>query len=203
MRIAAVILLLFGVPAAARAQTLRSSIFVEGALFADRDTSFRQPTGQLTPGGGATIGGDLTSRFSIRFDVEIPTSHIYAYDYMSAGVYRLRSVTSRRTVTYAALFGWHALPRGHRVDLALLAGLSAAAPESGYQDSFDTLAKDGSVVRHDEFTQSFSSIASAVALGADLAVPLTARLSVVPEVRLHTPGGYPIARSKVAIRWTF
>jgi hypothetical protein len=203
MRIATVILLLAGVPTGACAQNTGSSIFVEGALFGDRNTSYRSPTELLTPGGGATIGGNLTSRLTFWFDVEIPTSHEDTYDDYCAGVFRGHSVTSRRAATYTALVGWHVLPRWQVVDLSLLAGFSAVAPESRYQGFVDTLAKDGSVVRHDEFNSSYSAIGGGVALGADVAVPLKAHLSVVPEVRFHIYSGDAITRPKVAIRWTF
>ena len=204
MRIATVIFLLFGVPATAHAQTAPSSIFVEGAMFADHDPTHYHSDARFTAGGGGTIGFRLTPRLSARFDVEVPTFDTRTYSEFYPGALRSTAILSARTLTYAGLFGWHVQPYGNRVDLSFLAGLASAVTERHDSGSNEILAKDGSVVRRESWSAPYSSRSGALTYGVDATVPLSAHLSVVPELRFHTYSEYgTIARSKVAIRWTF
>jgi hypothetical protein len=204
MRIATVILLLFGVPIAAHAQTVRSSIFVEGAMLADHDPTHYHSNARFTPGGAGTVGFQLTQRFSARFDVEVPAFDTRVFNDYYPGALRRTTVDSARTVTYAGLFGWHVQPYDKRVDLSFLAGLSSVIQESHGSGYTEFLAKDDSVVRRESWNSSYSSRYGALTFGADVAVAVNAHLSVVPEVRFHAYSEYgTITRSKVAIRWTF
>lgn len=204
MRIASIILLLAGLPAATYAQGTRSSIFVEGAVFADHDPTHFHRDARFIPGGGGTVGFHLTPRFSARFDVEVPAFDTRTFDVFFPGVFRSSTVDSARTVTYAGLCGWHVRPYDNRVDLSFLAGLSSVTPEHHGTGYDEVLAKDGSVVRRESTSSSYSSRYGALTFGVDVAVAVNAHLSIVPEVRFHTYSEYgTITRSKVAIRWTF
>ena len=204
MRIAIVILLVFGIQTAAYAQTAGSSIFVESAMLADHDPTHFHSNARFTPGGGGTIGFHLTPKFSARFDVEVPAFDTRTSTAFYPAALRSATILSARTVTYAGLFGWHLQPYDSRVDLSFLAGLSSAIPENHASGSDEILAQDGSVVRRESWNSSYSSRTGALTYGVDVAVAVNAHLSVVPELRFHTYSEYgTITRSKVAIRWTF
>jgi len=207
MRTFVVTLLLVGFSGVAYAQKPPRSVFVEGSILGDRDSTYSRPHPTLEPGGGGTIGRDLGSRFSIRFDVERAAAHVYTETYESVypKPYRSSTVSSQRATTYAVMFGWHVLPRDTRVDVSLLAGLGAAVEESRYGSALDDLANDGSVLRHAEYqADCFCVVRSVFSLGADAAVPVTTHLSIVPELRFHVYNVWgTVTRPKIAIRWTF
>jgi hypothetical protein len=102
MRIATVILLLFGVPAAAYAQTAGSSIFVEGAMFANHDPTYDHSNARFTPGGGGTIGFQLTPRFSARFDIEVPAFDTRTSNEFYPGALRSTTTLSAEDTMYAS-----------------------------------------------------------------------------------------------------
>ena len=188
------LLLLAMTAAHARAQNLPTrSTFVEGSLLVDRDPTYPNPSRQteLRPGGGAAVGTRLTrhSRYSIRFDFELPDSHV-------SDVYPVGLRTERRTNAYGLLLGRHFQPN-RSVELTVVGGFSA------------TQARRSIVIDQRSIAMSQSTDwMPAVSTGVDVAIGLTPHLALVPELRFHMSPAYPslsliIARPRIAVRWRF
>ena len=193
MRITIGALLLLAMTAGqARAQNLPTrSAFVEGSLLVDRDPTYPSPGSQteLRPGGGAAVGTRLTrhSRYSIRFDFELPDSHV-------SDVYPAGLRTERRTNAYGVLLGRHYQPN-RSVELTVVGGFSA------------TQVRRSIVIEERSIAMSQSTAwMPAVSTGVDVALGLTPHLALVPELRFHVYPEYPsliIARPRIAVRWRF
>jgi hypothetical protein len=150
MRTSFFVLLLIAVATSARAQAPASSLFVEGALLGDFDSSQRrsdfEPAALGSAGGSGAIGFQA-GHFTARFEAEVPAFHSSPINETYAGLTRAE-VASFRTVTYGALFGGRFRPH-RKVELAALAGFSDAIQEnrfSGYDESF---LPNGAVVRNE------------------------------------------------------
>ena len=199
MRTRIFVLLLLASSPAARAQNTEQALFVEGALIGDHTRS-QSP---MTLGGSGSIGVRLARHFGVRFDVEVPTMHARALNTDSPGVARTIFSFSSRTITYGVMAAGD-VQTHKRVNLAFLAGLSIAVPEtrgSGYTEFF---AQNGSVVRREDLNSYWSDHMGALSYRVDVAVTVTSHVAVVPELRFHTYGEFTtVTRPKVAVRWTF
>jgi hypothetical protein len=193
------VLLLLAFSTAARAQNTASAIFVEGALLGD----YTRSQSSTVLGGSGSIGFRLARHFGVRFDVEVPTMHTRTLDTENPGVFRTVDSFSSRTITYGVMAAGDVQVH-NRVNLAFLAGLSEAVPETRGSGYLEILAKDGSVVRRDDRNSSWSDHTGALSCGVDVAVTVTSHVAVVPELRFHTYSEFTtVTRPKVAIRWTF
>ena len=187
----------------AHAQITTSSLFVEGAVFGDRDGS-RSVTPPMTTGVASTIGFRLNRSWSVRFDVEVPADHsLPTYASFFPGRYRVEEMTSVRTITYDATLAWHAQARSN-VDIALMAGLGTAVSQTSTAGFSDTLSQDGSIARHVDLNRHSSYNNGSLTFGTDVAVQLTPHIAIVPELRIHLFSEYgSVVRPKLALRWTF
>jgi hypothetical protein len=198
------VLMLIAVATSAHAQTRASSLFVEGALLGDFDSSQRrsdfEPAAPGSFGGGGAIGFQA-GHFTARFEAEVPAFHSSTFTETYAGLKR-DEVASFRTITYGALFGGRFQPH-RKVEIAALAGFSDAIQEnrfSGYDGSF---LSNGAVVRN-EINSRSSYRGGAFIAGADAAVRTTSHLSLVSELRFLVYNEYgSVFRPKLAVRWTF
>jgi hypothetical protein len=200
MRITILVALLMSVAAGARAQNREPRLFVDGALLGDRDPKYPFESSMAVGGSGA-IGLEISKHFSVRFEAEVPAMHTETF----RGAYTFfRTATETfRTTTYAGLLAGHY--QAHRkVNLAFLAGLSAATREGRGSEFLETPGPNGAVVHLDYPGWRMSYRTGALTAGLDAAVSLTPHLAIVPGVRFHTELEYiTLTRPKVAIRWTF
>jgi len=193
------VLLLLAFSAAARGQNTGSALFVEGALIGDHTRS----QSSLALGGSGSIGFRLARHFGVRFDVEVPTLQTRTLNTDSPGVARTIFSFSSRTITYGVMAAGD-VQTHKRVNLAFLAGLSVAAPETRGSGYTEVLAQNGSAVRREDLNSYWSDHTGALSYGVDVAVTVTSHVAIVPELRFHTYGEFTtVTRPKVAVRWTF
>jgi hypothetical protein len=198
------VLLLIAAATSAHAQPRAASLFVEGALLGDFDSSQRrsdfEPPRPASAGGSGAIGFQA-GHFTARFEAEVPAFHSSTFTETYAGLKRF-DVASFRTITYGALFGGRFQPY-RKVELAALAGFSDAIQEDRFSGYDETLLPNGAVVRNDISSRSSYRGGGFIA-GADAAVRMTPHLSLVPELRFLVYNEYgSVFRPGLAIRWTF
>jgi hypothetical protein len=193
------VVLLLAFSTAVGAQNTESALFVESALIGD----YTRSQSSTVLGGSVSIGFRLAKHFGVRFDVEVPCMHTRTLNTENPGVFRTVDSFSSRTITYGVMAAGD-VQTHKRVNLAFLAGLSDAVPETRGSGYLEILAKDGSVVRREDRNSSWSDHTGALSYGVDVAVTVTSHLAIVPELRFHTYGEFQtVSRPKVAVRWTF
>jgi hypothetical protein len=204
MRTSCFVLLLIAVATSAHAQGRTSSLFVEGALLGDFDSS--QPRSVLAPPWPASAGGSgaigfQAGHFTARFEAEVPAFHSRTLTETYAGLKSV-DVASFRTIIYGALFGGRFRPH-RKVELAALAGFSDAIHEDRFSGYDETFLPNGAIVRNDINSRS-SYRGAALTAGADAAVRMTSHLLLVPELRFLVHNEYgAVVRPKLAVRWMF
>jgi hypothetical protein len=196
MRISILVALVMSVAAGARAQNREPHLFVDGALLGDRDPKYPFESSMALGGSGA-IGLRISKHFSVRFEAEVPAMHTETF----RGGYTFFATETEtfRTTTYSGLLAGH-YQAHKKVNVAFLAGLSAARHEGQGSDFLETPGPNGAVVHH--WLVSYRT--GALTTGLDAAVSLTPHLAIVPGVRFHTDlNSFASTRPKVALRWTF
>lgn len=164
-------------------------------------------SGGSEPTGGAlaiglAAGFTFADRWSLQVEGEFPTSDqtmVNQYSYQSGYPYGSQTYTSvtrttYRTPTVAVLFGVHwRLPK--RVDIAFQFGPCLQHKQQDYE--YQTRV-NGTVVESHQY--SWNDWLLRTSLGAETAVSVTSRVSVVAQLRVHlTHGFYPDVQSSGAI----
>ena len=193
--------------------------FVDGAIVAERDPTDLFDGSQAGTAGRLAIGGHLSERNSLRFELDVPrwrvvdtTSSSPVFCARDAGCVggeglvpaRTTTHSAVRTVSYSVLYARH-LPAMGRVQVAVLAGASLEGRARQSAESFDELDRSGHVVQHRAYSDDRGQSGPAAVLGVDAEIGLTPHLAVTPQFRFHT-FPYPavsIVRSGIALRWHF
>jgi hypothetical protein len=141
-----------------------------------------EPTGNALAVGLA-LGMNFADRWSVQVEGEWPASDYTAHH---LAVYQSQTRESRvtyRTPTAAVLFGVHwRLPK--RVDIAFQFGPCLQNKQQDYE--YRTLV-NGTVIEPQQY--SWNDWLLRTSLGAETAVPVTSRVSVVAQLRVHLTHG--------------
>jgi hypothetical protein len=154
---------------------------------------------------GVSIGARISERWSVQVEAELPTGDATrrseSTPYPGASFWQ---ETRYRTPTVAVLFGIRPRPGG-RVDVGFQFG-----PGHGWKQS--TTRWGFSDARGQTTTGQTDDAQSGIALslGVEVAIRLTSRVSVVPQLRVHDvlagfplDGGWSIVRPAVGVRVRF
>lgn len=210
-------------PTIAAAQQDRGTVFISAGAFAaieQAPSSTGYPgldtdASGTVPGGMLGIGVHLTPRVSARLEWsmtgELDVQQAYAYPALlqtpefvglpisDLSIYAPGIESRRRTTSTYALLSYHVT--GRRLGLELLGGVGLVNDDTTSEYDVRILARAIFPSPMPEFKT--SSYASVAVVGADLAVSLTRRASVVPSVRAYALNGGLSVRPGVALRWTF
>lgn len=141
-----------------------------------------EPTGNALAAGLA-LGMNFADRWSVQVEGEWPASDHTAHHFV---VYQAQTQDSRvtyRTPTVAVLFGVHwRLPQ--RVDIAFQFGPCLQNKQQDYE--YQTLV-NGTVVKSQQY--SWNDWLLRTSVGAETAVSVTSRVSVVAQLRVHLTHG--------------
>jgi hypothetical protein len=209
-RLARYVLSLVLALAAAPADLCAQPVFVDGGALGDYDPTLRSQT-PMTIGATAGVGVFMTPRMSVRLELDFPRWHPSHHSGSGRVGQRLEAFSTResaRAPSISVLAAGHIRPRS-RVDVALLAGATSAARawrQHGVTEFFDL---NGTLIdRRESSTTGGTHRWLALTFGTDVTVPLTARLAVVPQVRIHSylyseHTSLVFVRPRVSLRWQF
>jgi hypothetical protein len=185
--------LLIMMPAVSHAQVTRAP-FVEGSVLLESDFAGGGGQGRsLTAGGGAEVGIHLTDRDSLRFGAEIPGWHTGE---------DLAGLVHSRTTSYSLLIA-RRFRSTRRVQVEALVGLSLMTSSERRP-----VRNVGWEWLPSEQTDRWLD----PNIGLAVPISLTRRLTIVPQVRMHTgllvvldPEGpaHDLTRLSVGMRWQF
>ena len=172
-------------------------VYVDGgAFFGDRDEDFTE-TSSRTNGVSFTAGVFLSTRSSVRFELEIPGAHRHEWNRFYDEV-EATPRTAVRTNTYSILYAYHPPPQG-RLRLVWPIGLSIVRRTNQISNvHLDT----GAPINDGTFTEQFT----ALTVGVDGEIPLTSNVAIVPSLRTHVWLVYEsrfVVRPSIKVRWTF
>lgn len=219
-------------PPLAAAQPSSGTVFISGGAFAAIEQSpttsgFGVPDADSSgtvAGGALGIGVHLTERVSARFEWSLTDTLTtrqdgYAYPYLGSELLTVVSgfgptigrlddpglslvpftpETRRSSQAGFALLGYH-LSAG-RASIELLGGLGVL--NSDVETSYDVRIAGSSFPALEPGYKTSTYHAVAV-VGADVAVKLTERAAVVPQVRAYVLNGALNLRPGLSLRWTF
>jgi hypothetical protein len=141
-----------------------------------------EPTGNALAAGLA-LGINFADRWSVQVEGEWPTSDYTAHHLADYQFQTQESRVTYRTPTVAVLFGVHwRLPK--RVDIAFQFGPCLQNKQQDYE--YQTLV-NGTVVESHRYSSNDWLLRTS--LGAETAVAVTSRVSVVAQVRVHLTHG--------------
>ncbi len=164
----------------------------------------------------AGVGLHVTEHNSLRLEIDVPRWRVHDTFY-SGPIYcagpscvngdglvpsRATSRTEVRSVSWAFLYARH-LPAIARIRPVLLAGMSQELRRYRSSDIIEQLDPQGGVLRTDTAHSDRTKYWPAIVVGADVEVPVTSRVVVMPQFRFHT-FPYPevaITRAGIGVRW--
>jgi hypothetical protein len=203
----ALLLLTVATPAASQTR----SGFVEGALLVDYDPTQRADA-DTKAGVSASAGVFITRRWSLRLEIDRPqwhglhrTGESRVFDHIEA--HDLQH--DNRSPSWSLLVGRHYRVES-RVSAAWVAGVTAASRDSQVNGWTERRDLQGNVTKHTDIAEDYGDYTwPALTAGADVTIALTKRMALVPQIRLHTYGGFSehtsdtFIRPRVALRWQF
>lgn len=219
-------------PTLALAQPASGTVFISGGAFAAIEQSpttsgFGVPDADSSgtvAGGTLGIGVHLTEKVSARFEWSLTDTLTtrqdgYAYPYINAefleavtgfgptigrlddsglSLVPFTPETKRTTQAGFALLGYHV--SAGRASIELLGGLGVL--NNDVETSYDVRIAASTFPALDSGYKTSTYHAVAV-VGADVAVKLTERAAVVPQVRAYVLNGALNLRPGLSLRWTF
>jgi hypothetical protein len=200
MRIATVVML-SAFAGAAHAQTTR---FVDGGVISDL-----YPYGNTivapNPGVTTAIGVQASNRWTVRFEATVPRFKTDVYECCSFGSGEQRtSYTRHRLETFSGFVG-RVYPLTRTVTFTPLVGFGIV--DERYGSESVVTRRDGTTERLGDARRTGHSAMAALSIGADMAVAVTSRMAIVPQIRMHIAPNYEsfamTARPGVALRVVF
>jgi hypothetical protein len=180
------LLFLSGLASTAAAQTtppLRTQLFVGAGV--DSDPYTYAPDRDMAAALVAGIGKELPHRFRIRYELTLPMWHELSnvnqcLCWTGNIAVNTHSTERHRMATHMGVVGYE-IPIGGRVGLTPVAGAGLIVHRDREQSRITSLMGD---VLSDRDSRDLSFHA-AVVVGSDLAVQLTDRFALLPQVRLY------------------
>ena len=210
----------------AAAALAQSSVYVGGDVFAD----VRRVSGATGPnmttldataaGGGVRVGGFLAPRWSLELGVDVGGSAEGNLSIEDSGLtpivglqppfilFTIDEHVSTRVAATSVLVGYHPPARG-RLRFGFRAGMSFMRSSSTVTITERFTAGDPRLFPISGLPSSTTTTSMSVAdetaatVAGELAVALSQRAALVPEIRAHGFGGRFILRPGVALRWSF
>lgn len=218
-----------GAPTLALAQPTSGTVFISGGAFAAIDQSptnsgFGVPVSDSSgtvAGGTLGIGVHLTDKVSARFEWSLTDTltrreNGYGFPFLNqellAAISRpgrrdgaglslvpFTPETKRSTQAGFALLGYHVA--AGRASIELLGGVGLL--NTDVESSYDVRIASGGTFPALDTRYKTSSYHAVAVVGADVAVKLTERAAVVPQVRAYALNGALSLRPGLSLRWTF
>jgi hypothetical protein len=183
-----------------------SRIFIDGAALADYDQTDFEPAGPAMAG-GVGIGARLFTRYSLRFELDVPGKHVDLFEGRG-----LRHRFESTTTSYAFLLGRH-FRMDKRVPIVALIGVSALTHKTHFTGFIDFAPPDVNGSPHVDFNDHDVEQWVALTIGFETPIAVTRHLRLVPQFRSHHvanaelgqlfPSGKSALRPRLSLRWQF
>ncbi len=128
---------------------------------------------------GVSFGADISRRWSVQVEAELPTADTMSAEAWESAFDSYSARNRYRTSTVAVLFGFRPLA-GRRVDFGFQVGPAWCRRWSSYQAVYGLPGGPTYTYQNESLDWR-----AAISLGAEVAVRVTSRLSIVPQVRAH------------------
>ena len=191
---------------AASANVGASRIFVDAAAIADYDQTDFEPPGPAMAG-GLGIGTTLFTRYSLRFEFDVPGEHVDLFETRGS-----RHRAASKTTSYAFLLGRH-FRMDKRVPIVALVGVSALTHKTHLTSFIDYATPDMNGALHLDFNDHDVEQWVALTMGVEAPIAITRHFRLVPQLRTHQvanavlgpvfQSGKSALRPRLSLRWQF
>ena len=202
---------MYPVQARAQSATAMPRVFVEAGVLSSLDRTW--PVDPPAVAGLTVAAGiDLTRTFGIRFTYDRPplADHVYPVETYHDSATTLQRVSAEqhyRSVSWSVLGDRHTR-LSHRVRAGFVFGVTNTQHEEQYDSTIEQLSASGAVTKTTSYhtNDTFNWLGATV--GGEVAVALTDRVSVVPDLRVIAFPFAEYARTTivnpgVSVRWRF